>query len=284
MLNNKNSGDLPKTVALFDGGSEPCAPTYHAPYRILIGNTYHIGKRESQQDSFAISDIMNADLTARKGVFGIVADGMGGMENGAEVSAIVTRTMLQYFNEVDFSSRTELDLLNMLYAANDNVNLLMAGYEQGGSTVVATIIRDGMMYWIAVGDSRIYLARGGSLIQINREHTYAVELDERAAAGEISWEDAIGDPQRVALTSYLGNGKPEKVDRNMRPIKLVSGDRILLLSDGVFGTLTEKEIAETLVFEPHISADEIQSRVLAKQKSNQDNFTAVIIEFKGADL
>jgi len=283
MRKDKKSGDLPKTVALFGGDPiiEPRAA--FAPNGILIGNAYHIGTRESQQDSFAISDLTNADLTARKGVFGVVADGMGGMENGAEVSAIVTRTMLQYFNEVDFSARTELDLLNMLYAANDNVNLLMANCEQGGSTAVAVIIRDGMMYWIAVGDSRIYLARSGALIQINREHTYAVELDELAAAGEISWEDALSDPQRVALTSYLGTGKPEKVDRNLRPIKLVSGDRILLLSDGVFGTLSEEEIMETQIFEPHKSAEEIQSRVLAKQKSSQDNFTAVILEYKGAN-
>jgi len=270
---NKNTGDLPVTVALSESVS--------VNHGMRIGNTHHIGSRESQQDSFAISDIMNADLCKRKGVFGVVADGMGGMENGGEISAIVTRTMLQYFNEVDFSERTELDLLNMLFTANENVNLLMEGYEQGGSTVVAAIIKDGKMYWISVGDSRIYLFRQGAIMQINREHTYAVELDERAAAGEISWEDAANDPQRNSLTSYLGTGKPEKIDRNFKPMQLILGDRVILMSDGIFGTLTDYEIRDAQAVEPYKSAEELQAMVLSKQKPNQDNFTAVIFEYKG---
>lgn len=275
-MTNKSNNDIPVTVALSDK-----TPVNHG---ILIGNTHHIGMRESQQDSFAISDITNADLCGRKGVFGVVADGMGGMENGGEISSVVTRTMLQYFNEVDFSERTELDLLNMLYTANDNVNMLIDGRVQGGSTVVAAIIRERQMYWISVGDSRIYLFRKGALLQINREHTYAAELDEKAAIGEISWEDAANDPQRAALTSYLGAGKPEKVDRNLRPTQLILGDRVILATDGVFGALTDEEIRDAQAFEPYKSAEELQAMILAKQKPNQDNFTAVIMEYKGERL
>jgi len=273
MLNNKKNTDIPVTVALSES-----SPVMHG---IQIGNTLNIGSRESQQDSFAISDIMNAGLCERKGVFAVVADGMGGLENGGEISSIVTRTMLQYFNEMDFSEHIELDLLNMLYTANDNVNLLMRGQEQGGSTVVAAIIKDGKMYWISVGDSRIYLFRKGAVMQINREHTYAVELDEKAASGLISWEDAANDPQRASLTSYLGNGKPEKIDRNLRPMQLILGDRVILMSDGIFGTLSDEQIRDAQAVEPYKSAEELQAMVLAKQKPNQDNFTAVILEYKG---
>jgi serine/threonine protein phosphatase PrpC len=250
-------------------------------YPVLLGNLHHIGARDNQQDSFCISDISNAGLCARKGILGVVADGMGGMADGAETSAIVTRTMLQYFNEVDSSDYPQFDMLVMLNTANENINRFMSGRDKGGSTVVAVIIHNCKLYWVAVGDSRIYLIRNGAIIQLNREHVYSVELDEKAAAGEISWETAAGDSRREALTSYLGIKDLEKIDRCYRPLNLLDGDRILLMSDGVFGVLTDEEILSTMPHPPQESAMMLQEMVLAKQNPNQDNFTAIIFEYCG---
>jgi protein phosphatase len=250
-------------------------------YPVMIGNMHHIGARESQQDSFCISDISNAGLCARKGILGVAADGMGGMADGAETSAIVTRTFLQYFNEAAPSGHPELDLLVMVNAANDNINRFMSGRDKGGSTVVAVIIHDRKLHWVAVGDSRIYLIRNGAIMQLNREHVYSVELDEKAAAGEISWETAAGDSRRDALTSYLGMKVLEKIDRCFNPMQLLEGDRILLMSDGVFGALTDEEILSAMPHPPQEIAMLLQEMVLAKQNPNQDNFTAIILEYRG---
>jgi serine/threonine protein phosphatase PrpC len=206
---------------------------------------------------------------------------MGGMADGGEASAIVVRTMLQYFNEVPSSGKPELDLLNMLCAANENVNRFISGRNKGGSTLVAVIIHDGKMYWAAVGDSRICLIRNGAILQVNREHTYAVDLDKMAAMGEKTWEEAANDPRRSALTSYLGMGELKHVDRNLRPVQLISGDRILLMSDGVFDLLADAEILAAMPFEPQASAVKLQETVLAKNNPNQDNLTAVILEYRG---
>jgi protein phosphatase len=206
---------------------------------------------------------------------------MGGMADGAEASAIVSRTMLQYFNEVDSSNYPELDLLVMLNAANDNVNHFMSERDKGGSTIVAVIIHNMKLYWVAVGDSRIYLVRNTAVVQLNREHVYSVELDEKAASGEISWEDAVGDSKREALTSYLGIDSLEKVDRSLRATQLIEGDRVLLMSDGVFGVLTDEEILSAMIHTPQESAVLLQEMVLNKQNPNQDNFTAIIFEYRG---
>jgi len=248
---------------------------------VKIGNIHHIGQRESQQDSFSISELSNSELCSGKGVFAVVADGMGGMEGGGTISNIVTQTMLRHFNETPEGRPAEVELLDMLIAANDNVAHYLKDNENGGSTVVAVIIRDGSLFWVAVGDSRIYLLRQGAAIQINREHTYAVELDEKAAMGEISFEDARGDSQRSALTSYIGMKTLEKIDRNLRPVRLVDGDLVLLMSDGVFGALDDDEILEAMTDVPQKSAANLQKRVLEKQNPNQDNFTAVIFEYRG---
>jgi len=259
--------------------NEPVA--FMGPPPVLIGNAHHIGARDSQQDSFCISDIFNAELVKSKGILGVVADGMGGLADGAEISAIVTKTMLTNFNDTPASGTPELDLLSMVYAANDNVvDFVSNRSESGGSTVVAVNIIDDKLYWIAVGDSHIYLVRNGALMQINREHTYAEELDEKAATGEITWEEAVNHPKRGALTSYLGMRKPDQIDRNLRPTQLLDGDRILLMSDGIFGTINDDEILETMVLLPQDSATLLMEKTLARQNPHQDNMTVIVFEYK----
>jgi serine/threonine protein phosphatase PrpC len=247
---------------------------------VNIGNTHHIGARESQQDSFGISDISNKELCDKKGVFAIVADGMGGLANGGDISAIVTSSMLKYFNENPFHSEPEIEFLNMVGTANEEVNKYLGkdGRVKGGSTVVSAILKNMQLYWLAVGDSRIYLIRNGAIIQINSEHTYGADLDEKVAMGEISIEDAQSNTQRNALTSYLGMGRLEKIDRNIRPLQLLRGDRIILMSDGVFGTLSDEEILSTMDAPTYESAARMEQIILSKNKSKQDNFTAVILE------
>ena len=254
--------------------------TMNAPCTVQIGNAHHIGARESQQDSFGISDIGNQALCRKKGVFAVVADGMGGLSNGALVSTTVTKSLLSSFNSRSFHSDPSTELLSMLGRANDEVNAVLghAGPGRSGSTVVAALIQDRQLYWFSVGDSRISLVRGGAIFQLNREHTYGAELDERAAMGEISFEAAKSDPQRNAVTSYLGMGRLEKIDRNVRPMQLLKGDRLLLMTDGVFGTLTDEEILSTMSLAPHESAQQLQRLILQKNKPKQDNFTAIVLE------
>ncbi|HWR23757.1 MAG TPA: PP2C family serine/threonine-protein phosphatase [Feifaniaceae bacterium] len=247
---------------------------------VRIGNAHHIGARDSQQDAFGISDIGNHALCRKKGVFAVVADGMGGLSNGALVSTTAAKSLLGSFNSRPFHDDPAAELLYMLGRANDEVNAVLghAGPGKSGSTVVAALIKDRRLYWFSVGDSRIALVRGGAIFQLNREHTYGSDLDERAAMGELSFEAAKNDPQRGAVTSYLGMGRLEKIDRNLRPLQLLKGDRLLLMTDGVFNTLTDEEILSAMAFAPHESAERLQKLVLHKNKPKQDNFTAIVLE------
>ncbi len=247
---------------------------------VRVGNAHHIGARESQQDSFGISDIGNQALCRQKGVFAVVADGMGGLSNGALVSTTAIKSLLGSFNGRPFHNDPATELLYMLGRTNEEVNAVLghAGPGKSGSTVVAVLIQGRQLYWFSVGDSRISLVRGGSIFQLNREHTYGSDLDEKAAMGEMSFEAAKSDPQRNAVTSYLGMGRLEKIDRNIRPLQLQEGDRLLLMTDGVFGTLSDEEILSAMPFAPHESAQRLQQLILLKNKPNQDNFTAIVLE------
>lgn len=245
-----------------------------------IGNAHHIGARQNQQDSFAISDVTNQQLCRAKGMFAVVADGMGGLSNGAQISAMVTSSMMRRFENDPMVPEIPAELLQMVHQASEEVNgYLGEAVGQSGSTVVAVWVSGMRLHFISVGDSRIYLVRGGTLTQLNREHTYASELDEQAARGKISWEEARSDPQRHALTSYIGMGELEQIDRSLHPLPLIAGDRVLLMTDGVFGTLSEQEILEAVSGNAMEAARRIEEKVLEKRKPTQDNFTAVILQW-----
>jgi protein phosphatase len=252
---------------------------------INVASTHHIGARENQQDSFGISNPSDKKLFREKGAFGAVADGLGGMSDGAVLSVIAVNAMLQYFDEVESTGDPSFDLLKMLFAADDGINRFLSerGSGRGGTTVAAVIINKGKLYWVSAGDSRIYLARGGGVLQLNRAHTYAAELDVKVARGELSRMDAASDDERESLTSYLGNGRLVKVDRSISPAKLIKGDKVLLMTDGVFGVLSEEEITEAASLEePQKCVQALESAVLEKRRKNQDNFTAVVFEYTGA--
>lgn len=244
---------------------------------------HNIGARDSQQDNYIFSDLSNSELVNRKGVLAVVADGMGGLQNGAEVSGIVTYMFKELFEKQPTRFETNMELLQMLQDANEKVNAYVrqSGGDMSGSTVVATIIKDYKLHFLSVGDSRIYLMRSGKMMQLNREHIYARDLDKSAAVKEISLEAAYSDSQRNSLTSYVGQEYIEAIDFNFEPISLMTGDTLLLMSDGVFGTLSEEEMEEA-VNVPHLgqAAANLEQAVLSHQKRSQDNFTATLLRIQ----
>ncbi|MCD7764007.1 MAG: protein phosphatase 2C domain-containing protein [Lachnospiraceae bacterium] len=257
-------------------GTEP------AGNQLLVGKLHNIGSRSSQQDSFGLSRDGAVVSTDGVGLVAVVADGMGGLKDGDQVSMRVGIAMLQSFEMQPDRLRGDQKLLAMLNYANNDVNKMQSrsGAQKSGSTVVSVLFQDNSMYWLSVGDSHIYLYRDGDLLQINRDHVYAVELDEKAARGEISVKSAMEDPQRKALTSYIGMGKIEKIDRNTRPLRLQTGDRILLMSDGVFGTLSEEEIAGAMKLSVDDACKAMDQMIQTKNRTGQDNYTALVLEFR----
>ena len=139
-------------------------------------------------------------------------------------------------------------------------------------------IRGGRFHWLSVGDSRIVLLRGGALIQLNREHIYKNELLLSAVNGQESFASALLRPKAAGLTSYLGMGRLKHVDIPAAPVEVLPGDVFVLMSDGVYNALDERELISALSRPAHSAADEIKRAVTAKGYRTQDNFTAVIIE------
>lgn len=243
---------------------------------LSTGYAQAIGDRDNQQDNYCICE-------GEKGLLTIVADGMGGLENGAEVSGLITSVCREYYDQMEDAEYPEIELMQMVLNVNTKVceYIESIGGQMSGSTLVAAFIKAGELFFATVGDSRIYLARGGKLLQLNREHIYGVELDEEVMRGRISLKDALMHRERKSLTSYIGMKVLTHIDRNITAIQLCKGDKLILASDGVFGTISDEEMERALTSSTSKKASEMLIELVKeKQKPRQDNATAVVVYYQ----
>lgn len=239
-----------------------------------IGKVHCQGAREYQEDCFAVSE---PDAALSRGLLAVVSDGMGGLEDGEQVSQTAVGTAISEFYEL--GGDADLVLMTLLNKANDAVNKFLGPERlyKCGATMVMGLIKNGYFHYISVGDSRICLFRDGILIQLNREHVFKNELLHRAVNGEASFQEAYEHPKRAGLSSFLGQGNLKYVDIGAKPVSVCPGDKFILMSDGVYNALSAEELSSALVLGPEDAAEEIQRLIEAKAFTNQDNYTAVII-------
>ena len=255
--------------------------------RFLPGNAQDVGSRAEQQDSFGFSDPGDADLVAHGGFLAVLADGMGGLQHGDAAGSIAVKTFLATYRSKTPQETIPQALERALQAANAAV-LALAEHAGAvgdvGATLVAAVLHGGAVHWVSVGDSGLFLFREGALSLLTTPQVYANELDARAASGNISTTEALNDPQRQALTSYLGLRDFREVDRSVRPLPLQPGDRVVLASDGLFKTLTLDEMAAELKGDPQQACEALVSKALGKRLKDQDNVTvlSLAVEEEGA--
>lgn len=244
-----------------------------APLFIEVSAVHETGARDSQQDAYMTAGLKAPD----KGILAAVADGMGGLVNSGQVSRAAAESLRDSFAPGgDIEPERQLKIL-LAQAVNRVEQLLRGETARSGTTLAACLIRDGTLSWISVGDSRVYLWRGGGLIQLTRDHSFEYELTLLALQGEMSLEEAESDPRGESLTSYIGGDFPAKIDWNREPVPLFPGDRVLIASDGVYRALSQRELAGCLSGRACEAADRIKRAIAGKALPRQDNFTAVIL-------
>lgn len=246
---------------------------------VQIGKLHEQGEREGQQDCFGVSD---ESLMQAHGLLAIVADGMGGLSDGDKVSTAVVEAILDSFTLYQGKCTAEQQLLMLAKQAAESVNELLgpSGFSKSGSTLVMGIVRDSAFSFLSVGDSRICLYRHGILMQLNREHIYKNKLALDAVNGELPLQDVYTDSKGSGLISFMGMEKLAYIDMPAEPLKLIPGDKLILMSDGVYNALEGGELAECLNAEPEEAAEQLKKAIMEKAYTNQDNYTAVIMECK----
>jgi protein phosphatase len=242
------------------------------------GNAQHIGRRQSQQDSFGFSDPGNAAFVDHAGFLAVVADGMGGLAHGEAASRLAVREFLDGYGGKAPAETIPAALLRSVVRAHEGVCRVAERErmpEDVGTTLAAAVVFEGTLHWISVGDSAVLLFRDGTFTQLNTPHTYAVHLDREVNRGLISQDAAQEDPQREALVSYLGARDLCQVDRTIRPFPLRPGDEVFLASDGLFKVLGSDEMIAAMGSGLQASCESLVAAAIAKVLEDQDNITVV---------
>ena len=220
------------------------------------GFTLAKGKELKGDDYFDVKTI--DDLT-----IAIVCDGVGSADEGAEAAKRVTTYLMNNFKNrpntwsIEKSIKKFIDSINAILYEESMIN-----YERPEmvTTLTIVIIEGNRLYGANVGDSRIYLKRGGILSQLSHDHV----MEEEGYDGVLT--QAIGIDKTVSPYYF----------ENM----ITAKDKILLCSDGLYTIMNDDTLSDMIGFGAH-------SLVKKASKSMEDDLpddtTAVIIDILGID-
>lgn len=247
--------------------------------------------RTNNEDNFLLSDLANGasaveeinnQRVSRRGALLVVSDGMGGAQAG-EVASAMAVSVLQTELMKSNSARPAGDqLIKAVQRANNTIwregqaNSSKTGM---GATLTAALVRNGKAYIAEVGDSRAYLIRNTSILQITIDQSL-VEL--LVLAGEISREEAETAPIKNVILQAMGTQPEVKVA--LTSVDLRRGDYLLLCSDGLSNKVTELEMLKFTLRASSIEMACKQLIELAKRRGGEDNITVIISAFDGEGL
>ena len=233
--------------------------------------------RTNNEDMGMFFKVADENVIREKGYLLIVADGMGGHQAGEVASKMAADIISrEYFNQTGNGS-VEKNLARVFTLANKNIfekACSQKGYNGMGTTCTALVVIDKTVYYAHVGDSRAYMQKGDSIIQITEDHTYVQELVNN---GDISAEEAATHPKRNILTNAMGTKPDLRIDTGKCKFNFEKDDRLLLCSDGLYDYLNDKELKDIL--SKNLLKDAAEYMVnQAKARGGHDNITVVIAE------
>jgi len=253
------------------------------PEQFIAGSAYSVGKqRDHNEDSlFTFSaTIASNNSIVPFGVY-IIADGMGGHQNGEVASEVAVRVM---------STHMMNKLLKPLYSVDSEMPQeslqeimeqgVMLAHEEvirrapgGGTTLTAAMILGNRMTIAHVGDSRAYAVfLDGRMKTLTRDHSLVRRLEE---LGQITAEEAEIHPQRNVLYRALGQGEPFDPDVSSAPIP--KPGYLLICSDGLWGVVSDMDMYQIIAESPspHRACQALIDA--ANAAGGPDNITAILV-------
>ncbi|CAN5770661.1 N/A [soil metagenome] len=231
------------------------------------------GGREKNEDR------MGYCYTRESGLF-VLADGMGGHPEGEVAAQLALQTISALYQKEArpiVKDITEF-LSSSLMAAHHQI--IRYASEKGmldtpRTTLVAAIVQGTSATWVHCGDSRLYVVRDNELLTRTRDHSYL----EQQSNGVVRM-DRIN---RNILFTCLGSPTKPVFDVT-GPITLQQGDKILLCSDGLWGSLNDIDIVRHLSTQPVSEAvPDLVEMALRKGGEHSDNVTVIAFEWETPD-
>jgi serine/threonine protein phosphatase PrpC len=211
----------------------------------------------------------------QRGAIAIVADGVGGLERGEVASKMAVESAIATFQRMNPVNAPKQILKQIFDKANLEIYEAGMSGAKGGrmaTTLSVCIFRDRELFIGHVGDTRVYLVRQEQMRRLTDDHSYtAMQVKLRL----ISEHEAKASRLRSMLTRSLG---PEPIVAfDFKRIKLMSRDRIVQCTDGVYCFMNDGELSEGV---DRLGMDEICPYLisLAERRGTDDNVSAQVIQ------
>jgi serine/threonine protein phosphatase PrpC len=242
-------------------------------------SVYQISRKGGREKN---EDRMGYCYTRDSGLFAL-ADGMGGHPEGEVAAQLALQTLAARFQHD--AKPTLADPLRFLHDAilSGHHQLLRYATDKAlidtpRTTIVACVLQGNTAHWAHCGDSRLYLLRGNKLVARTRDHSYSELQDTLSQVVPIAERF-----NRNVLFTCLGSpGKP--VVDTAGPLLMQPGDRVLLCSDGLWGTLSDAAIVREFSRRPVAEAvPELVEQALRAGGAKSDNVTVLAVEWEAAE-
>ncbi|MDD7408258.1 MAG: Stp1/IreP family PP2C-type Ser/Thr phosphatase [Anaerovoracaceae bacterium] len=226
--------------------------------------------RDINQDAFFV--------IPEKGVF-LIADGVGGHNNGELASRTAMTDIAEYIKENPIPVELGAEELknyfvSLVFAVNRHIyNIARESAPEGmATTLVILFISGGKAYVVNVGDSRLYLLRDENMIQVTEDHTYVNGLVKK---GIIDEEQARTHPDRNMITRAVG--AEHDVEPDLFLFDVYGGDIILMCTDGLYNELSDSEMHDMVLNSRDMRTACSELVDEANRRGGTDNITAVSV-------
>ncbi len=250
-----------------------------------------VRRSEPNEDSTLVLMLqrVHESQSAPAGVF-IVADGLGGHDNGQVASRLTINTIAERMvrellgaplaSEKAGQGSVKADedtLVTLLQSTIEDANAAICQVNQRdktdmGSTITGFMIVGDYAYILNVGDSRTYMVRGGQIYQLTNDHSLVGQL---VAGGLIQPDDVYTHPQRSQIFRSLGDKLNVQIDIFKQ--QLHPGDILLSCSDGLWEMVRNPQIESILNNAPDPQLACTQLLEAANANGGEDNVSAVVV-------
>lgn len=262
-------------------------PTPHSD--LVVGHGTHPGETgKNNEDRYAIGSYYGEG--GEHVTLAVIADGIGGNQAGEVASDLVVKTVTRSVGKssgVDYGVILDQAVTQAARAVVDAAHS-RPDLRGMGTTCAAALIAGRRLYTAYVGDSRIYLARRGRILQTSVDHTFVQEAIEH---GLLTPAEARNHPHRHVVRRHLGNDPNVRADFRLRlseteapehsmrnqGVLLDPGSRVVLCSDGLSDLVEADEILRIL--DRNAAQDAVDELILlARRRGGHDNITVIVIQ------
>lgn len=228
-----------------------------------ISASLDIGKqRNKQEDSVLILEHPfnnNIKILA-------VADGMGGLSDGAKASNVALLNLAKWFlYQLKLGNNLNNLVCEMQVLMNVIDNIVRKNCNGGGTTLATALILKNNTIFINIGDSRIYIKNNNDFFQLSKDHSIVWDMYER---GEIANKDDMRfHKHNNLITSRLGC-ESKKLRIDLKILDNSSYQDLFIFTDGVTDCLSDDAIIRIIESNTYLK----MSQIIVKNAITTDSY------------